>query len=73
MFHFTFYYFKPDDDNDGTIDEDCAHLPTSYTYLIVFMENNVEYPPANYPLRLYGASYDRQVVRVTTPMYRFSK
>ena len=37
------------------------------------MENNVEYPPANYPLRLYGASYNKQVVRVTTPKYKFRK
>ena len=64
-------FILTDDDTDGRMDEDCEYLPNNHTYLAVFMENTVEEPAANIPLRMYGASYHTQVLHVYTPMYRY--
>lgn len=53
-----------DDDQDGRIDEDCYIVPVNYAYLAVFMDNQVEFP-LDYPLRLYGASQQAQVVHIS--------
>lgn len=61
-----------DDDGDGAIDEDCYIIPAQYTYYCVFMQNQVEPIETGFPMRLYGASYHNQAVRIQTPKYYFN-
>lgn len=65
------YYIVTDNDNDGRLDEDCYEVPSSHSYLAVFMQNTVEPVATQFPLRLYAASFNQQIVRIHTPAYRF--